>query len=39
MAEQQQPNPVIWFEIYVQDLTRARKFYEEVTLLSQVFVI
>lgn len=23
-------NPVVWFEIYVNDLTRARKFYEEV---------
>ena len=34
MAEQQQPNPVIWFEIYVQDLTRARKFYEEVLALK-----
>lgn len=25
-----QPNPVIWFEIYVQDLVRARRFYETV---------
>jgi predicted enzyme related to lactoylglutathione lyase len=24
------PNPVGWFEIYVQDLPRARKFYETV---------
>lgn len=23
-------NPVIWFEIYVQDMERARKFYEDV---------
>jgi predicted enzyme related to lactoylglutathione lyase len=23
-------NPVVWFEIYVQDLARARKFYETV---------
>jgi len=23
-------NPVIWFEIYVQDMGRARAFYEEV---------
>lgn len=23
-------NPVIWFEIYVQDMDRARKFYESV---------
>ena len=23
-------NPVAWFEIYVQDMTRARKFYETV---------
>ena len=23
-------NPVVWFEIYVDDLTRARKFYETV---------
>ncbi len=23
-------NPVIWFEIYVDDLTRAQKFYETV---------
>ncbi len=22
------PNPVVWFEIYVQDMARARKFYE-----------
>ncbi|MFT3803773.1 MAG: VOC family protein [Burkholderiaceae bacterium] len=24
------PNPVVWFEIYVQDIARARKFYETV---------
>ena len=24
------PNPVRWFEIYVQDMDRARKFYETV---------
>jgi predicted enzyme related to lactoylglutathione lyase len=24
------PNPVVWFEIYVRDLARARKFYETV---------
>ncbi|HEX4780950.1 MAG TPA: VOC family protein [Usitatibacter sp.] len=24
------PNPVNWFEIYVQDMDRARKFYEAV---------
>ncbi len=24
------PNPVGWFEIYVQDMTRARQFYESV---------
>ena len=23
-------NPVIWFEIYVQDIVRAKKFYESV---------
>jgi uncharacterized protein len=23
-------NPVVWFEIYVQDMTRARTFYEAV---------
>lgn len=23
-------NPVVWFEIYVNDLSRARKFYEKV---------
>jgi predicted enzyme related to lactoylglutathione lyase len=23
-------NPIVWFEIYVQDLARARKFYETV---------
>lgn len=25
-----QRNPVVWFEIYVQDIDRAKKFYEEV---------
>ena len=25
-----QSNPVVWFEIYVQDMARARKFYEAV---------
>ncbi|MFT3666044.1 VOC family protein [Piscinibacter sp.] len=24
------PNPVVWFEIYVQDMARARRFYEAV---------
>ena len=24
------PNPIVWFEIYVQDMARARKFYETV---------
>ena len=24
------PNPVVWFEIYVQDMARARRFYENV---------
>jgi predicted enzyme related to lactoylglutathione lyase len=24
------PNPVRWFEIYVQDMNRAKKFYESV---------
>ncbi|MGE8320242.1 MAG: VOC family protein [Comamonas sp.] len=24
------PNPVVWFEIYVQDMERARRFYEAV---------
>ncbi len=23
-------NPVVWFEIYVNDLKRAKKFYEQV---------
>ena len=27
-------NPAVWFEIYVQDLDRARKFYEAVFLLK-----
>jgi predicted enzyme related to lactoylglutathione lyase len=25
-----QPNPVVWFEIYVQDMQRAKAFYEAV---------
>ena len=25
-----QPHPVVWFEIYVQDMARARAFYEAV---------
>ena len=25
-----QANPVVWFEIYVQDMDRARAFYETV---------
>ncbi len=25
-----QGNPVVWFEIYVQDMTRAKRFYETV---------
>ena len=25
-----QNNPVVWFEVYVQDMARARKFYESV---------
>lgn len=24
------PNPIVWFEIYVQDMARARHFYETV---------
>ncbi len=24
------PNPVVWFEIHVQDMARARRFYESV---------
>jgi predicted enzyme related to lactoylglutathione lyase len=27
-------NPVVWFEIYVQDMARARAFYESVFQLS-----
>ena len=23
-------NPAVWFEIYVQDMNRAKKFYESV---------
>ena len=29
-------NPVVWFEIYVQDMARARKFYEAVLQTSLV---
>jgi predicted enzyme related to lactoylglutathione lyase len=25
-----EPNPVVWFEIYVQDMARAKAFYETV---------
>lgn len=28
--ENQKSNPVIWFEIYVQDMDRATKFYEDL---------
>jgi len=28
------PNPVVWFEIYVQDIGRARRFYETVLATS-----
>lgn len=28
--ESQKTNPVVWFEIYVQDMKRAQKFYETV---------
>ena len=27
-------NPIIWFEIYVQDMNRAKKFYESVFQLT-----
>lgn len=27
-------NPVVWFEIYVQDMNRAKKFYESVFAVS-----
>lgn len=27
-------NPVVWFEIYVEDMDRAKKFYEEVLQLK-----
>jgi hypothetical protein len=27
-------NPIVWFEIYVQDMERAKKFYESVLGLS-----
>ena len=29
-------NPVVWFEIYVQDMARSRKFYEAVLAISLV---
>jgi uncharacterized protein len=29
-------NPVVWFELYVQDMERAKKFYESVFLVSLV---
>lgn len=29
-------NPVVWFEIYVQDMERARRFYESVFQVSLV---
>ena len=29
-------NPVVWFEIYVQDMERAKRFYESVLLVSLV---
>lgn len=29
-------NPVVWFEIYVQDMERAKKFYESVFQVSLV---
>ncbi|MDO5506254.1 MAG: VOC family protein [Pseudoxanthomonas suwonensis] len=32
--QQQKTNPVVWFEIYVQDLERATRFYEEVLSLK-----
>jgi predicted enzyme related to lactoylglutathione lyase len=32
-----QSNPVVWFEIYVQDMQRAKKFYEAVLLVSAEF--
>ena len=28
--ENQKPNPVVWFEIYVEDMKRAQQFYETV---------
>lgn len=30
MENKKSENPVVWFEIYVDDLKRARKFYETV---------
>jgi len=29
-------NPVVWFELYVQDMERAKRFYEVVLLVSLV---
>ena len=31
-------NPVVWFEIYVQDMERAKRFYESVFLVSLVLL-
>lgn len=28
-------NPVIWFEIYVEDMDRAKKFYEALRTITQ----
>ncbi|MAZ27006.1 MAG: lactoylglutathione lyase [Cytophagaceae bacterium] len=28
--ENKRPNPVVWFEIYVNDMSRAQRFYETV---------
>lgn len=30
MEQQTKSNPVVWFEIYVDDINRAKKFYETV---------
>ena len=30
MEDYKKMNPVAWFEIYVNDMPRAKKFYEEV---------
>lgn len=34
--ENQKFNPVVWFEIYVEDMERATKFYEEVLKIKMV---